>query len=53
MVRIGGDVSEDVDMGGEGNEVEEALEVLEGADGNGDLDETIQDDSIVKPTFIE
>lgn len=53
VVRIGGEAPEDVDMGGDSNEVDEAIEALEGADGGDGADETLAENAIAKPTFVE
>ena len=54
MVRIGGVASEDIEMEGDNNEVEEALGVLEGAETvEGEDEETTAEDDLVKPTFVE
>ena len=52
VVRIGAVATEDVEMEGN-NEVDEALETLEGAEAADEEEELTMENDLVKPTFVE
>ena len=52
VVRIGAVSTEDVEMEGN-NEIDEALETLEGAEAANDEEELTMENELVKPTYLE